>query len=232
MEKTMTTTEEQWKDIKEFPGYKVSNLGRVASCFKRTYAKGKDGFAKGTIWVPTNKIQRILAPISETDGKYKVILRKDMRNHHIKIATIVLDTFIQKKERGGRRVVFKDGDVSNVSVDNLSWYVPKFPIHVSQKPSVAILARADKVRYEYKISGKNQSDIAKELDVSYSLVSRIVNNKICNTPKLYKFKKGDTTVEISDLNKFCQEQKLDRSHMAKVWRFDRKSHRGWERVYE
>jgi DNA-binding transcriptional regulator YiaG len=57
---------EEWRDIPEFPGYKVSNLGRVGSYHRKVRGRGNGGG-----WEIAKKIQRILKPSSSRkEGGY------------------------------------------------------------------------------------------------------------------------------------------------------------------
>ena len=96
--------EEEWKDIPGYPGYKISNLGRVVS-YKR-YSDGRE--IKG-------------AP--DKDGYRRILMysapgvRKNFRVHRL-VATL----FVENPHPDEWNVVnHKDEDVTNNRADNLEW---------------------------------------------------------------------------------------------------------------
>lgn len=89
---------EQWKDIPGFPGYRVSDHGRVT---------GKDG--------------RILKPGILRSGHLQVSLRKDGKTYHRRIHRLVLTTFGGPPESDDLQCCHGDGVPHNNHISNLRW---------------------------------------------------------------------------------------------------------------
>ncbi len=71
---------EEWRPIPDFPGYEVSNLGRVKSFIKR------------------KTLGRILKPVIGIHGYWHIQLRKNNKGKTKRIHRIVLETFIGKSD--------------------------------------------------------------------------------------------------------------------------------------
>jgi hypothetical protein len=104
---------ERWKKIAGYPGYAVSNKGRVASFWR----KGPSTFVASTI-------QRILKPMSSRKRYWRVDLRKHGCCIRHSIHLLVLTAFKGKRPRGlvARHV---NGDRFDNAVRNLKWGTPK-----------------------------------------------------------------------------------------------------------
>ena len=123
---------EIWKDIKDFEGYQVSNLGRVRTHNKITFTKmhGK------RYWK-----DRILLFKPSTDSKrkdnqgtgFRVDLWKDGKPKCFLVARLVATTFLEDLINTNMTVNHKDGDRLNNCVENLEW-----------------LSREDNIKYGFK----------------------------------------------------------------------------------
>ena len=81
---------EEWRTIKDWPGYEVSNLGRVRS-YKKKYG--------GCNWRIEEEPQRALKP-SLSSGYRAVSLSKDGREARLRIALLVLEAFVGPRPDG------------------------------------------------------------------------------------------------------------------------------------
>lgn len=100
---------ENWKDIKGFEGYMISDYGRVKS--KRRYVEHTDGRRRLLR-------ERILKPSYLKTGYPVVNLMRDGKNNTSYIARLVAEHFLNLNDRY-EEVYFKDGDRSNVHISNL-----------------------------------------------------------------------------------------------------------------
>ena len=92
---------EIWKQVEKYPGYEVSNQGRIKS-FKQ------------------NKNGKILSGIVRKGYLY-VDFRKDGITHSEGVHRIVLSTFSPIKNMEGYTVNHKDGNPLNNRLENLEW---------------------------------------------------------------------------------------------------------------
>lgn len=91
---------EQWVEIREFPGYAISNLGRVRN-------EEDDRFKV----VSVNQA-----------GVRHVLLMKNRRQHRRAVAGLVADAFLPRPRYDHfNTLIHLDGDRSNCAVDNLAW---------------------------------------------------------------------------------------------------------------
>ena len=91
---------EEWKEIKGFPGYEVSNLGKV-----RSYKYKKP---------------RILKPCTNISGYLHVALCNKGKLHPKKVTWLVWDAFGDRPRNGRKlQVDHKDENKQNNRIDNL-----------------------------------------------------------------------------------------------------------------
>ena len=91
---------ESWLPIEGFPGFEVSDLGRVRS-------------------VNRKKPRILMASLNEYDQR-TVRLTVDGKVRNRIIARLVLGTF-ERSPMQGERPGFKDGDTDNAELSNLEW---------------------------------------------------------------------------------------------------------------
>ena len=88
---------EEWKQLKNFPGYEGSTEGRIRN-------------------IRTQKIQK---PTPSEKGYLKVSLHKNKKRYSVKAGRAIAETFLEG--RSDMDVRYKDNDRTNISVDNLEW---------------------------------------------------------------------------------------------------------------
>ena len=109
-------TEELWKDVPNYEGlYQASTLGRIRSLDKEikcypTESKPYTRILKG----------RILKPYCDSKGFRFIGLHKNGVSERMLVHRLVAITFLENP-MDYRDVVFKDGDKSNMIIDNLMW---------------------------------------------------------------------------------------------------------------
>lgn len=119
-DQNFTTPPEIFKPIPGYPGYEVSDFGRVRSFWRSNgSAPGtKDGIPGGRFIAPTP--QRILIGGVNRGGYHRVTLRRGGKNHSLTTSRLVLTTFVGPCPEG-MEVCHNDGTRSNDSLANLRW---------------------------------------------------------------------------------------------------------------
>ena len=103
---------ENWKAISGFPGYEVSDQGRV-----RSYLKSR-GRNLGT-YISTTA-QKILKPHPDRFNRLALYLRKDGKTYRIFIHRLVLIAFVSPYPLG-METCHNDGNPANNNLTNLRW---------------------------------------------------------------------------------------------------------------
>lgn len=88
---------EIWKPLKNFPSYNGSTEGRIMNI----------------------KTQRIMKTFANSKGYVQVCLRKNNKQYTVRVAQVIAETFLG--EHPGLDVTYKNGDRSDICVDNLEW---------------------------------------------------------------------------------------------------------------
>lgn len=165
--------QEIWKNINNFPDYKVSNLGRVKriTSGSRTYP------------------ERILNPWVQSWGYLQVTLN----GHHKRVHLLVLEAFKGKKP-DGHEGNHKDGDKKNNNIDNLEWVTPSenmkhsydiglHPKKTGEKHPMSKLTKEDVINIRKVLINKKWGDVSRlahEYDVNKSTISSISRGKTWN----------------------------------------------------
>ena len=105
--------DEEWRDIRGFPGYQVSNLGRVKMHNKVVVTNGRG------IRHYKDKIMKLRKDVKY--NRWKVWLRKDGKQQLVLVARLVADAFCGEYRFTNMTVNHIDGDRSNNRSDNLEW---------------------------------------------------------------------------------------------------------------
>lgn len=104
---------EVWKDIENYPGYQVSNKGRVRTHNKTSYTK-KHGIRH---W--KNRILHFKSCDKKTG--YRVDLWKNGKPKTFLVCRLVATTFLEDLIDTTMTVNHKDGNRLNNNVENLEW---------------------------------------------------------------------------------------------------------------
>lgn len=104
---------EEWRTIKDFENYEISNMGRVRSLPHVVTQKAKYGI------IYYKREGRILKP-SMTKGYYRLSLSKDGKQYNKQIHRLVAEAFIPNPENLPV-VNHKDENPLNNTVENLEW---------------------------------------------------------------------------------------------------------------
>lgn len=87
--------DEEWRDIEEFPGYQVSDKGRVRSFYKK---QKKTGCWGGYDRILCDEPQRILGQSDDGNGYMKVFLQNDDHRRCVKVHRLVAEAFVDNPE--------------------------------------------------------------------------------------------------------------------------------------
>lgn len=170
---------EEWKSIKGYPDYEVSNLGRVRSWR-----------LKGNTTKPVTE-PRILKFATCGSGRkyYAVKLYRDNKGKSHRVHRLVLETFVGPMPEG-LEVRHKDGDSFNNRLDNLVYGTHLENMadqkahgtavyHNGESHGMARLTEQDvlELRRRYAEGGVTQYQLADEYGVDQTNISLIVRRK-------------------------------------------------------
>lgn len=95
--------QEIWKNIPDFPGYQVSNLGRIWS----------------------EKTKRLRKSHKQQKGYWHIVLCHKNKTKTIRLNRLVLEIFAGPAPSPEHHAAHKDGDKDNNTVSNLYWATPQ-----------------------------------------------------------------------------------------------------------
>ena len=155
--------EELWKPICNWPGYEVSNMGRVRSYKKR---------AQGG-WVIADTPQTILSPyIPKKPPLHSRVMLHNDKPRFVSIRILVAEAFLGEKPKGTYTFT-KDGNARNCRADNLVYLTKSEALtRLTEETVLDIRKRA--------AEGEMYTEIAEEYGLSDSTV------RFCAIGKTYK----------------------------------------------
>lgn len=166
--------DEEWRPVKDFPGYEVSNLGRVRSWFRW---RGADG-------------PRLLAgAINKRSGIHTVMVQCPDGSHRtIAVHQLVARTFLGDPPTPQHEVNHKSGVRSDNSAGNLEWVTPRENIHHAwqiglQKPSYGHRRLTDEQVVQIRHFGQTMTiyQLAELFPVSAAHILRILDGDCWTT---------------------------------------------------
>jgi len=107
---------ETWRPIPDFPGYEVSDCGRVRSLFQRVY--GQNG--KHADWEIADEPQRILKGHVDNHGYHRVILRRNGQSYGRQVHALVMRAF-HGPALPGFECAHNNGDATDNHLSNLRY---------------------------------------------------------------------------------------------------------------
>jgi hypothetical protein len=182
---------EKWKDIADFEGYEVSNLGNV---------RGKDRFVKrktGLCFIKGTKLKQVF----NKKGYPEVRFRKK-GTHTRLVHRLVANAFIPNIYNKPQ-VNHKDGDKLNNFKNNLEWVTnsenQKHAYKLGLQPSRAgennnkskITNKDVTLLKELYNSGKSIFEVSKETGIPLSIIRNIIYLKTWKTNKTPIIKRDD-----------------------------------------
>lgn len=173
-----------YKEIPDFPGYRVGDDGTVWSCWRRI-RRGK-GAGRGARW-GMGEEWRQLAPGVDQDGYLIVVLSCNQKKRVRKVHQLVLELFVGPRPAGHEACHFPDRSRANCRLGNLRWGTRKQNsqdrlMHKTdargEKNSKAVLTAA-KVRAIRRRHAKGESGVslARAFKVTPYTISDIVRRK-------------------------------------------------------
>ena len=94
--------QEEWRTVKEFPLFEVSNLGRVRR-------------------IKTGRLLKVRMYKSKGAGSYIVRICVENKQYYRSVAKLVAEAFIREMPNPNSIVMYKDHDRSNLNAENLYW---------------------------------------------------------------------------------------------------------------
>jgi len=174
---------ENWKEVAGFPGYEVSDQGRVRSYYKRV-GKGR-GNGRGARWDIVDKPQRVLSGGTDKGSGYiRVILMRDGTQYGRAVHALVLRAFVGPRP-DGMEACHNDGHPANNRLDNLRYDTHSSNIHDSVRHGnrencrAAAQALSDDeaiaIRQNYPENPRAFRIIGREYGVSPTLIRKLIH---------------------------------------------------------
>jgi hypothetical protein len=107
----MDDVSERWEPIPDFPGYQVSNMGKVKSLPRPIMRKGT---------VIRTSPECILKPSRTPNGYWQVVLSHNGRQKNFRVQYLVLRVFVGEKPKD-HVAVFRNGDSTDCRLVNLTY---------------------------------------------------------------------------------------------------------------
>ena len=183
---------EEWKNIPEFEGYQISNIGRVRSIDR--FSGNRKGIIKGKELVQTSNKRRYL----------EVRLFKNNKSTAKVIHRLVANAFIPNPE-SKPQVNHIDGNKLNNRVDNLEWMsnsenqkhaysLGLQPSRAGENNSKAKLTDKDvTLLKELYNSGKSVVEVSKSTNINLSLIRQIIYGRSWKSNTTPIIKRDDRT---------------------------------------
>ena len=156
---------ERWESIHEYPGYEISDLGRVRSC-ARVDAIGR------------SIVGRVIGAYQTRKGYLRVRLWRDGHAHQEYVAHLVLTAFVSVRPVGLEAAHCNGNKQDNVLL-NLRWATPtgNRADRLIHGTWMLRFLPADKERaFDLRRSGAIQREIASWLGMSQQYVSELLRN--------------------------------------------------------
>lgn len=174
---------ERWKEIEEYPGYEISDKGRVRSYYEK---KKKVGTWGGYDRILHDEPQRILKQSDDGNGYMKVYLQNDEKRTCVKVHKLVADAFVPNPNGYDTVDHIKSGPEGKLDnrAENLRW-LPRRDniqkayadgmcdnrIRMSKKPIMVTDEWTGEEKYYDSINR-----VADELCLDQSTVSKAIKN--------------------------------------------------------
>jgi hypothetical protein len=156
-------TAETWKPIPGFPGYDVSDQGRVRS-YRRVHGFGE--------WIVANEPQRILRPGTDPNG-YKFVQLMNGDRRVIRVQALVMLAFVGPCPEGFE-ICHNDGTRANNSLANLRYDTHTANMRETKASALAAKRRAERQEKIEARRARSQANLARRLGWSRQRLHYIV----------------------------------------------------------
>ena len=180
---------EEWKEIKGYPNYMVSNKGNLKSLGRWVYKE-----YRGKRW----QREKILKPSVNKDGYLFVGLYKNRKVKYFKVHRLVAEAFISNPNNLPQ-VNHKDENKQNNCVENLEWCDAKYNNNygtknkrIAEKLSKPVL-QIDKNTNEFIAEFPSIHQVERQLGINNAHISKCCLGKR-NTAGGYKWKYKEESV--------------------------------------
>lgn len=163
-------TGEIWKAVAGFPCYDVSDQGRVRSYMKKA-GNGR--------WVTAKEPQKVLKPsVNKRNGYLGVGLRSNGESHYLRVASLVMLTFVGERPEG-QEICHNNGDSADNRLVNLRYDTRSANMQESRQ---AVLDSAKVIDIRRKRAmGATILELAEEYGSAASNISSVCRGKTwCN----------------------------------------------------
>ena len=149
---------EKWRDILGYPGYMISNLGRVKS--------KNNSYNNYRLLTPTKNVR---------SGRLYV----SIKNKNLQVSRLVGFAFLKDSYKEGYTIEHIDNDITNNHVDNLKWVSQSENNQLAYEKGrcVNIGVKYKKIILNNKYEFKTIAALAKFLDKSETQVRRYINKE-------------------------------------------------------
>ena len=161
--------EEIWKDIPEYQGYQVSNIGRIRTHNKKTYTE-RHGTRNWKDKILSQKIS-----IKKSGRKdFRVDLWENGKPHTFLVARLVAFTFNNIDIKSNLTVDHIDGDTTNNKLENLD-IIPQYE-NIKRAFENGLIKTQIKIKVTKKDSNESKifrsmSEAGKSIGYSHSYIS-------------------------------------------------------------
>lgn len=167
---------EEWRPIDDFPGYEVSNFGRVRSLDRVVVGPKRKTTMHG----------RVLRAHRDEDGYQRIVLIKNGKSHWKGIHRLVLIAFVG--DQPDKIVRHLDNDPSNNRLDNIVWgthlenqndRIAAGTSNHGEKNGAAFLVEYQVIEIRARRSaGETITSLAREFGVTPTLINKIAIGEI------------------------------------------------------
>lgn len=196
---------ETWKPIPDFPGYEVSDCGRVRSYFVCVYDQ------KYPHWEISQHPQRILSPRTDKDGYQHVGLQRCGIRYSRPVHRLVMLAFVGRCP-DGNVCCHNDGSRANNNLSNLRYDTQKGNMKDCSFEHAKRISDSDVIEIrKMRASGEGNKEIARKFDTSTGYISAIARRAARSKVGGPRIPDGRLVLSDSDVMQVREERKKGRA---------------------